>query len=702
MASLASPPNKLARLDFLDVQRNVNNLKPDPPAALADTRKVFPLPLFRQAIAWLSKQTAEPAAHYIDLRGTEPAVDTGKRRIQLVVIVVTIFIIAIGVRLLHWQDHGIIVYYRPEAQRILDGGGTFFPSSAPQSGDATMVVHPPGYSILMGGIFTIFGDSDSAITIVQIIGDALAAVMVLVIAAELLPLTVAIISGILVALSPHLASYSVHLSPESPAVLPILLAIYFLVQASKRPRLISFIAVGASIGLSCWLRSNALLLSPFIGIAIIVFFRHRKRVRHAGVVVLTTVLVIAPITVRNWIVFHQFIPLSIGAGVTLIEGIADYDSEDRFGFPKLDGDVQTQEAELYGRPEYARNLEAPDGIERDRARFARGLQVVRSNPIWFLGVMVRRAAFMLRYNDSRARDWPFYTAVVPIISSEPTPRRSLRLADETQPIWVNSPSDFIRLGTVISPQAKVIIDDKAWHLEGDNSDYGDEVVSEVINVQKNTDHMLEIPVKLDQGQMAIKLTSVDRSIALASANINSIVEKSALLERRRKKRSGVLLSDGTDTRDEQNSFIQLPFASGNRTQVRIALSNNGPSPSPSQLSVGEAKIFALGTTPYLWTRFPRVIIRGIQRKLFTTTIVLALIISGIALLALAGRGRAVSILLIVPVYYLVIQSALHTEYRYILAIHYFLFVMAAAALFCFGSALWQGIGSAVTAFRKRA
>lgn len=618
------------------------------------------------------------------------------------VVCAILFFSALGVRLLHWQDHGIFVYYWPEAQRILDGGGTFFPNSAPQSGDATMVIHPPGYSILMGVIFTIFGSSDSAIAIVQIIGDALAAVMVFVIASELLPLTVAIISGILVALSPHFASYSIHLSPESLTVLPILLAIYFLVQANKRPRLISFIAVGAFIGLSCWLRSNVLLLAPYIGIAIILFFGHRKRVGHAGVVVLTTVLVIAPITVRNWIVFHQFIPLSIGAGVTLIEGIADYDSEDRFGFPKLDGDVQTQEAELYGRPEYARNLEAPDGIERDRARFARGLQVVRSNPIWFLGIMVRRAGFMLRYNDSGANDWPFYTAVVPIISAEPTPRRSLRITDEMQPVWVNSPGDFIRGGKIIPQQAKVVIDDNAWHLEGDDSDYGDQIVSAVINVQKTTDHVLEIPVKLDKGQMAVKVTSVNGSIALASANINSIVEKSALLEKRRKKKSGVLLSDRTDTRDEQNSVIQLTFASGNRTQVRIALSNNGPSPTRPELSVGEAKIFALGTTPYLWTRFPRVLIRGIQKKLFTTTRMLPIIIAGIVLLALAGRGRALSILLTVPIYYLGIQSALHTEYRYILAIHYFLFVMAAAALFCLGSALWQGIGAAVTAFRKRA
>jgi len=81
---------------------------------------------------------------------------------------------------------------------------------------------------------------------------------------------------------------------------------------------------------------------------------------------------------------------------------------------------------------------------------------------------------------------------------------------------------------------------------------------------------------------------------------------------------------------------------------------------------------------------------------------LPLEVIGIALLALAGRRRALAILLVVPIYYLSVQSAFHTEYRYILAIHYFLFVTAATALFCFGSALWQTIVSALATFRKRA
>ena len=63
------------------------------------------------------------------------------------------------------------------------------------------------------------------------------------------------------------------------------------------------------------------------------------------------------------------------------------------------------------------------------------------------------------------------------------------------------------------------------------------------------------------------------------------------------------------------------------------------------------------------------------------------LITGAVLLSLAGRGRALVVLLAVPAYYLCVQSALSTEYRYILAIHYFLFMMSATAFYCAGVAI---------------
>ena len=106
--------------------------------------------------------------------------------------------------------------------------------------------------------------------------------------------------------------------------------------------------------------------------------------------------VIAPVTIKNWIVFGHFVPLSLGAGQTFLEGIADYDSQKQFDIPQTDLGIMRQEAEWYRRPEYSLLLFGPDGIKRERMRMARGLAVVRSHPVWFLSVMGRRAVSSLK------------------------------------------------------------------------------------------------------------------------------------------------------------------------------------------------------------------------------------------------------------------------------------------------------------------
>jgi hypothetical protein len=228
------------------------------------------------------------------------------------------------------------------------------------------------------------------------------------------------------------------------------------------------------------------------------------------------------------------------------------------------------------------------------------------------------------------------------------------------------------------------------HIAGDGSEYGDQILSENITVQKHTDHVLVISLKAMRGEVAVKVMSIDNRVALASANINSFVEPSAILERRKKKKGGILRGDA-DAKDQQIQVIQIPFASGKGTGIRIAFSNNGASAQSPELSISEARIFAVGATPYLWTSYPRLLIRSIQKKLFTTPAMLSLVVAGIVFLAVSGGRRVLSVLLIVPVYYLSVQSALHTEYRYVLAIHYFLFIISAFSIYCVANLVKKGL-----------
>jgi hypothetical protein len=100
------------------------------------------------------------------------------------------------------------------------------------------------------------------------------------------------------------------------------------------------------------------------------------------------------------------------------------------------------------------------------------------------------------------------------------------------------------------------------------------------------------------------------------------------------------------------------------------------------------QLYALGPAAFTWTRIPRAVLRLIQ-KLFVTALMLPLVIFGLILLIRAREKSALVLLLAVPVYYLSVQSALHTEYRYVLAVHYFLFMLVAIALCRAGDYLWR-------------
>jgi hypothetical protein len=80
------------------------------------------------------------------------------------------------------------------------------------------------------------------------------------------------------------------------------------------------------------------------------------------------------------------------------------------------------------------------------------------------------------------------------------------------------------------------------------------------------------------------------------------------------------------------------------------------------------------------------VIHGVQ-KIFLTAVILPLAIIGLVVLIFQKQGRALVVLSVVPVYFFTIQSIVHTEYRYVLAVDYFLFALVGVALSTFGGVL---------------
>jgi len=587
-----------------------------------------------------------------------------------------IFLTAFGVRLLSWHDTRLDVgkvqtavtsdYQR--VARLLKAGGIagFLSSSSPLS-DLNTLGHPPGYSILLAGIFSVLGESNTAVQFVQILFDALAAVMIFLIVAELLPVSAGIVAGLMAAISPQFAWNSVLLLPDSLAVLPILLAVYCLARAARNPRLISFITAGVLVGISCWLRANGMLLTFFLAAAVPLLLkdrptnfslsspRERDKLKFVGQrwqcalsVVFGTLLIVLPLTIRNAIVFHRFIPLSLGAGQTLLEGVADYDKSGRFNIPNTDIGIMKQEAEDFHRPDYYGTLFNPDGVERERARLARGFAVIRSHPLWFSGVMTRRAGSMLRLERSR------------LVSITPPISHSLDSVENMQPVWLRTPAELLAGSAVTTANAKADLAPSTASLVliGDSDKYGEQLLTELVPVKQNNDYAFTVPTKIESGRMKISVQSQSGRI-YSSAIVETVETKSAA--------------------EQPVNLIQLPFVATKDDRVRVVFSNEASIPANPVAQIFTMKFFELGPARFLWTQYPRLIVHGIQ-SLFLTAVVLPLAIIGLALLIIRKHSRALIILSVVPVYFFCVQSIVHTEYRYVLAVDYFLFALAAVSI----------------------
>ena len=339
-----------------------------------------------------------------------------RRRLAILAL---IFFTALGVRLVNWHNNrweapavqsSVVLNYKQQARLIHANGLASLYDRSSSTNDPDLVGHPLGYPILLSFVYRV-AESDAATQLLQMILDSLSAVLIALIAFELLPVAVGVIAGLLAAFAPQFSWNSILLLPDTLAAFPILLALLLVARACQpegphrayRSRLLMILAAGALIGVSCWLRANALLLAPFLALLLVFVGKRGQRLFPALGLVAGACLVIAPLTIRNAAVFGEFIPVSLGAGQTLIEGISDYNTDGTLGLPQTDMDLIRGEAETFQRPDYANSLFTPDGPARDRARLRRGLAVIREHPVWFFGVMVQRAGSMLRLERTPLR-----------------------------------------------------------------------------------------------------------------------------------------------------------------------------------------------------------------------------------------------------------------------------------------------------------
>ncbi|MEP6768648.1 MAG: glycosyltransferase family 39 protein [Acidobacteriota bacterium] len=210
---------------------------------------------------------------------------------------------------------------------------------------------------------------------------------------------IALATGVAAALAPGLVLISSDVQSEPLFLLLLLAAAFLLLTAVDRPSSTLAVLAGGALGLSALTRPTSLALIPFL-LAPLADRRYPFRVRGhiAGAALLGVLLSVGPWTLRNAVVFREFLPITDAGGRAFYEGNSIW---------------ARRYYALRSRGEYAAWVTAEDeDIRRRLARVAAGgvlsprqrgrafremaLDDVRADPSAALRLLLQKSWFWLR------------------------------------------------------------------------------------------------------------------------------------------------------------------------------------------------------------------------------------------------------------------------------------------------------------------
>ena len=303
-----------------------------------------------------------------------------------------------------WFQVGSYAKFDRQARDILDGKQRLFWIDDPTRTD--LAQYPPAFPAAVALIYKLGGERSAyAVQNVQWIADLIFSfVLVTGIAMTAFGPREGIVASYLFAFSALFAMYGAYPSADAPATWFVLGGAWLLLLAAKRNSVWFALGAGVLLGIGCWFRVNPLYLCVGWAIALLLFTRAawRRRFQMSAAALLGTVIVIAPIVVRNYLVFPDFTPTGGTIGTNLWEGLGETELGRQNGFLYGDDKMLELERKKAGWPADAPwDMSWPDGIRRDRERTREALDFIKQHPIWYAGVMLGRMWGMLKvYGDA--------------------------------------------------------------------------------------------------------------------------------------------------------------------------------------------------------------------------------------------------------------------------------------------------------------
>jgi 4-amino-4-deoxy-L-arabinose transferase-like glycosyltransferase len=181
----------------------------------------------------------------------------------------------------------------------------------------------PLYPYFLAVIYAFAGPSSLMVCLIQVLISTLSTAIIYHLGRRLFGPVIGLLSGLLAAVYGLFIFYSSLLLGATLIIFLDLLMLLFLVEGMRSPAWWKWILAGICFGLSADARGNVILFGLFVIPAIVIFTGWKSWRRWLQAVVLfsiASIIAISPLTLHNWLVGRDFIPLTSNAGANLFIG----------------------------------------------------------------------------------------------------------------------------------------------------------------------------------------------------------------------------------------------------------------------------------------------------------------------------------------------------------------------------------------------
>ena len=279
------------------------------------------------------------------------------------------------------------VSYDALARSLLDGRGysftekwyPFTPANTPTAHWSFI------YPLYLAGTYAVMGYHPVAARLLQgAVGGALVCFLVYLIGRRVANESTGLVSAGMAAVYGYFIYYSAALMTETFFIILVLLILHLSLELKEKPTLARWALLGLVLGVAGLLRQTVLLFVPFL--LLWLFWELKKdgiRWWYFTVPIVVIILMIAPWTIRNYLVFDHFLLLNSNAGYAL------YASNN----PNLGSDWRNELVVIPVPEELAGQNEA----QLDRALSQRGIEFILADPERYLQLTLDKSIEYFRF-----------------------------------------------------------------------------------------------------------------------------------------------------------------------------------------------------------------------------------------------------------------------------------------------------------------